>query len=104
MEVLRHGGSLTRSALPRKSTASWVHSFRKGPPKPPSHSSLKLPSFSEETSIVPRLIGPSDFLLDGQPRDVSIGNFQCSHDHTSALVNGHQYTGVMRNIYVAMFR
>jgi hypothetical protein len=44
-----------------------------------------------QTMVVPRLIGPSDFLLDGQSHDVGISNFQCSHDRTSSWVNGHQY-------------
>ena len=43
-------GSRTRSAPPRTLTASWVRSFRAGPPKPPSYSSFNLPSFSGETS------------------------------------------------------
>ena len=47
---LRPGESRTGSAPPRTSTASWVRSFRRGPPKLPSYSSLKLPSFSGETS------------------------------------------------------
>ena len=35
------------------STASWVRSFRRGPPKPPLYSSSELPSFSGETSNPP---------------------------------------------------
>ena len=40
--------------------------------------------------VVPRLIGPSDFLLDGHAPDVSISNDQFSHDRTSASWTRHQ--------------
>ena len=46
--------------------------------------------------VVPRLIGSSDFLLDGQAHDVGIRNFQFSHDSASTSVTGHQYTRMMR--------
>ena len=40
----------TRPPPRRISTASWAHSFRGGPPKPPFYSRFRLPSFSGETS------------------------------------------------------
>jgi hypothetical protein len=46
--------------------------------------------------VVPRLIGSSDFLLDGQSHDVGISNFQFSHDSASTSVSGHQYNSRMR--------
>src|SRR5512140_1006824 len=46
--------------------------------------------------IVPRLSGPSDFLLDGQSHHVGISNDQFPHDRTSISWTGHQYTPTMR--------
>jgi hypothetical protein len=46
--------------------------------------------------VVPRLIGPSDFLLDGQAHDVGISKDQVSHDRPSASWTGHQYHSIMR--------
>jgi hypothetical protein len=48
-----------RSALRRIVTASSIHSFRKGPSKPPFYSRFKLPSFSGETSQRHRKTGLS---------------------------------------------
>jgi hypothetical protein len=42
--------------------------------------------------VVPRLIEPSDLLLDGQAQDLGIRNDQLSHDRTSASWTGHQDT------------
>jgi len=46
--------------------------------------------------VVPRLIGPSDFLLNGQAHDVGISNVQLSHDRTSASWTSHPDTPMMR--------
>lgn len=46
--------------------------------------------------VGPRLIGPSDFLLDGQTHDVRISNDQFSHDRTSIALAGHQCALIMR--------
>jgi hypothetical protein len=46
--------------------------------------------------VVPRLIGPSEFLLDGQSHDVGISNDQFSHDRPSTLGIGHQDNSIMR--------
>ena len=46
----RLAGGHTRSVLRRIVTASSIHSFRRGPPKPPSYSSLEALSFPGETS------------------------------------------------------
>jgi len=47
----RLSGGHRRSALRRMSTASSIHHFRRGPPKPSFYASFKSPSFSEETSL-----------------------------------------------------
>ena len=46
--------SRTRSVPPRTVTASWVRSFRQGPPRPSSYSRYDLPLFSRETSVTYR--------------------------------------------------
>ena len=47
---LRPVGLRIQSVPPKTSIASWVHSFRPGPPKTSFYSRLNLPSFSGETS------------------------------------------------------
>ena len=47
--------------------------------------------------VLPRLIGPSDFLLDGQSHDLGISNFEFSHARTSTSGTGHQYAKMMRH-------
>ena len=47
----RLSGGHRRSALRRMSTASSIHHFRRGPPKPSFYAGFKSPSFSEETSL-----------------------------------------------------
>ena len=65
---------------PRASTASWVRSFRRGPPKPPSYSSFTLPSVSGETSFP---VSPAkNFVISwisiprSRPDDVMSGRLQ----------------------------
>jgi hypothetical protein len=56
-----------------------------------------------QSIIIPRLIGPSNFLFDGQSQDVGISNFKFSHESASIPENSHQCNAIMREIYIAMF-
>ena len=74
----RLAGWHRRSALQRIVTASSIHSFRRGPPKPPCYSRFDLPSFSGETSQA------STARSGGCLRAVYV----CSFDQYASRVNG----------------
>ena len=96
------GGALIRQRMPRHAGRS-VHGFQSASPALHRSSIFSKQVGALLTTVVtgdqqqpvqpiavPRLIGPSDFLLDSNEDAVGMTNFQCSRDSASLSVAGQQ--------------